>query len=150
MGKLTSEQILYGGIDSRVSKALEIRSKPGSKTGAKRGPGQHPKSRKPNETSKSLLQRVLKKGSKNPPKSRESNRNGSNHRKARYTSNFPACECPKVLGTCLLISDRYLADMGTWQIWVLGGYGYADRSPMGSGPTQPGRSQDRRQLKIRD
>jgi hypothetical protein len=68
MGKHTSKEFLYGRKHSRISKCPKTRSKTGPKTDLKRGPDQHPKSRKRPYTGKSSLQRASKKGSKLTPK----------------------------------------------------------------------------------
>ena len=68
MGKVTSDDFLYGREHVRVWKCRKTRSKSGTKSGLKRGPSQHPKSRKRPYTGKSSLQRGLKKGPKSSSK----------------------------------------------------------------------------------
>jgi hypothetical protein len=60
MGKHTSKEFLCGRKHSRVFECREIRSKTGSKTGLKRGPSQHPKSKKHRYTGKSSFKRGVK------------------------------------------------------------------------------------------
>jgi hypothetical protein len=64
MGKHTSEEFRYGREHVRVWKCRKTGTKVRSKTGLKRGPDQHPKSRKRPYTGKSSFKRGVKKGSK--------------------------------------------------------------------------------------
>jgi hypothetical protein len=68
MGKHTSKEFLYDREHVRVWKCRKTRSKSGTKSGLKRGPSQHPKSKKHRYTGKSSLQRGQKKYSKTSPK----------------------------------------------------------------------------------
>ena len=72
MGKHTSEEFRYGREHVQVWKCRKTGTKVRSKTGLKRGPDQHSKSKKHPYTGKSSLQRaskkVLKNESKNDPK----------------------------------------------------------------------------------
>jgi hypothetical protein len=68
MGKVTSDDFLYGRKHSQIFECREIRSKTGSKTGLKRGPSRCPKHRKHRYTGKSSLQRGQKRSLKSSPK----------------------------------------------------------------------------------
>jgi hypothetical protein len=68
MGKVTSDDFLYGRKHSRISKCRETRSKVRSKSGSKTGPGQHPKSKKHPYTGKSSCKWGQKRYSKTSPK----------------------------------------------------------------------------------
>jgi hypothetical protein len=60
MGKVTSEDFLHGGMDSRVPKYWKTWIKVRSQSWSKTGSGQHLKSRKHRYTSKSSLQQGQK------------------------------------------------------------------------------------------
>jgi hypothetical protein len=68
MVKHTCKQFLYGREHVRVPKCPETRAKPCAKTGLKRGPSQHLKSRKHPYTGKSANGGTPKTRSKNDPK----------------------------------------------------------------------------------
>jgi hypothetical protein len=82
MGKHTSEQFRYGREHVRVPKCPETRVKPCAKTGLKRGPDQHPKSRKRPYTGKSSFKRGVKmelENATNRPPNERSNARAKSH-----------------------------------------------------------------------